>query len=144
MFGDFKLSKSVGNLFGDAFDLFQKGAAIYGALEGDKEKEQTGFMPERQFNFDSRLRSARPTPQYMEAPVGLQAPNIQAAFRYFADNTARDSNLQSIRAANFKASISKKRQNVRPNFSTGGFGTAGMASPRGNRASRARFRSFYG
>ena len=34
---DFKLSKSVGNLFGDAFDLFQKGAAIYGAFEEGKE-----------------------------------------------------------------------------------------------------------
>ncbi len=141
MFGDFKLSKSVSNLFGDAFDLFQKGAAIYGALEADKEEEQTGFMPERKFNFDSRLRSARPTAQAMQAPIGLQAPNIQAAFRYFADNTARDSNLQAIRAANFKAGISKKRQNVRPNFSPGGFGNAGVGSARSNRVGRARFRS---
>ena len=144
MFGDFKLSKVIGKYFGDAFDLFQKGAAVYGALTEDDQKEQTGFMRPgdgRLFNFDSNLRSARPTPQFMEAPIGLKAPNIQAAFRYFADNTARDTNLQSIRAANFKASISKKRQNVRPNFSPGGFGNAGMGSARSNRVGRARFRS---
>ena len=143
MFGDFKLSKIIGKYFGDAFELFQEGAAFLGAITED-EKEQTGFMRPgdgRLFNFDSNLRSARPTPQLMEAPIGLKTPNAQAAFRYFAENTARDANLQSIRAANFKASISKKRQNVNPNFSPGGFGNAGVGSARSNRVGRARFRS---
>ena len=124
MLGDFKLSKSVGKYFGDAYDLFKLGAKFYDAVKAD-EKEEDTFVPRRKFNFDSNLRSARPTPQMMQAPVGLRAPNLQNAFRYFADKTARDVNLASVVARNYKAGMTKKRQNVNPNFAAGGFGNAG-------------------
>ena len=141
MLGDFKLSNSVGKFFGDAYDLFKLGAKFYDAVKAD-EKEEKGFMSNRRpFNFDSNLRSARPTPQMMQAPVGLRAPNLQNAFRYFADKTARDVNLASVVARNYKAGMTKKRQNVNPNFAAGGFGNAGVGSARSNRVGRARFRT---
>jgi len=140
MMGDFKLSKSVGKYFGDAYDLFKLGAKFYDAVKSE-EKEEDTFVPRRKFNFDSNLRSARPTPQMMQAPVGLRAPNLQSAFRYFAENTARDVNLASIAARNYKAGMTKKRQNVSPNFAAGGFGNAGVGSARSNRVGRARFRT---
>ena len=67
-------------------------------------------MPKRQFNFDSRLQSFRGAPQTMEAPVGLRNPNIQTAHRYFAENQAKDTNLQRLVASNYKAGITRKRQ----------------------------------
>lgn len=140
MLGDFKLSKSIGKYFGDAFELFKLGAKFYDAVSSDKE-EDDNFIPRRRYNFDSNLRSARPTPQLMQAPVGLRAPNLQSAFRYFAENTARDVNLASIAARNYKAGMTKKRQNVNPNFAAGGFGNAGVGSARSNRVGRARFRT---
>lgn len=140
MLGDFKLSKSVGKYFGDAYELFKLGAKFYDAVKAD-EQEDDNFIPRRRYNFDSNLRSARPTPQMMQAPVGLRAPNLQNAFRYFADKTARDVNLASIVAKNYKAGMTKKRQNVNPNFAAGGFGNAGVGSARSNRVGRARFRT---
>ena len=140
MLGDFKLSKSVGKYFGDAYELFKLGAKFYDAVKAD-EQEDDNFIPRRRYNFDSNLRSARPTPQMMQAPVGLRAPNLQNAFRYFADKTARDVNLASVVARNYKAGMTKKRQNVNPNFAAGGFGNAGVGSARSNRVGRARFRT---
>tara|TARA_R100000278_G_C5474336_1_gene165724 strand:- start:181 stop:615 length:435 start_codon:yes stop_codon:yes gene_type:complete len=140
MLGDFKLSKSIGKYFGDAYELFKLGAQFIDAVS-PQEKEDDNFIPRRRYNFDSNLRSARPTPQLMQAPVGLRAPNLQDAFRYFADKTARDVNLASIVARNYKAGITKKRQNVNPNFAAGGFGNAGVGSARSNRVGRARFRT---
>tara|TARA_R100001460_G_scaffold69607_5_gene110241 strand:- start:3627 stop:4067 length:441 start_codon:yes stop_codon:yes gene_type:complete len=142
MLKDFKLSKSIGNFFGEAFDLFQMGAKAYDIIEGGKQrKEDDSFIPRKMYNFDSALRSARPTPQMMQAPIGLKNPNLQAAFRYFAQNTARDVNLASLAANNYKASTTRKRQNVGPNFNAGSFGNAGIGSARSNRVGRARFRS---
>ena len=46
MLGDFKLSKSVGKYFGDAYDLFKLGAKFYDAVKAD-EKEERHLCPRR-------------------------------------------------------------------------------------------------
>jgi len=140
MLGEFKLSKSISKFFGDAYDLFQLGSSVVDALDS-KNEDESGFIPKRAFNFDSSLRSARPTAQVMQAPIGLKGPNLQSAFRYFANNTARDVNLASVAAKNYRASLTRKRQNVTPNIAVGSFGSANMASARSNRVARTRFRS---
>ena len=140
MLGDFKLSKSISKFFGDAYDLFQLGLDVTDALDG-KDEDESGFIPKRAYNFDSRLRSARPTAQVTQTPIGLKGPNLQSAFRYFANNTARDVNLASVAAKNYKASLTRKRQNVTPNMTAGSFGSANMTSARSNRVARTRFRS---
>ncbi len=138
----FKLSNSVSNFLSDAVNLFQLGADVATMIQADQEKQES-FIPKRKYNFDSSLRSARPTPQTMEAPIGIRPPNLQAAARFFANNTAKDTNLASLQASSYRAGMSRKRQNVNPNFSTGSFGTTGSGtSARSNRVSRARFRSF--
>tara|TARA_R100001509_G_C4842181_1_gene207062 strand:- start:47 stop:484 length:438 start_codon:yes stop_codon:yes gene_type:complete len=141
MLGDFKLAKSIGKSFSEAYELFKLGAQVADAVLPNERKEDDNFIPRRRYNFDSNLRSARPTPQLMQAPIGLRAPNLQDAFRYFADKTARDVNLASVVAKNYKAGMTRKRQNVNPNFAAGGFGTAGVGSARSNRVGRARFRT---
>ena len=136
----FKLFDSVSNNFGEAWDLFQKGAKFYKDLTAD-EKEEKGFMPKRQFNFDSRLQSFRGAPQTMEAPVGLRNPNIQTAHRYFAENQAKDTNLQRLVASNYKAGITRKRVSTKQTMAVGSFGSADVGSARSSRVSRSTFRS---
>lgn len=137
----FKLFDSVSNNFGEAWDLFQKGAKLYKELTAD-EKEEKGFMPRRKpFNFDSRLQSFKGAPQTMQAPIGLRNPNIQTAHRYFAENQARDTNLQKLVASNYKAGITRKRVSTKQTIGVGSFGSADVGSARSKRVSRSTFRS---
>ena len=136
----FKLFDSVSSNFGDAWQLFQTGAKMYKDLTAN-EKEEKGFMPKRQFNFDSRLQSFRGAPQTMEAPVGLRNPNIQTAHRYFAENQAKDTNLQKLVASNYKAGITRKRVSTKQTMGVGSFGSADVGSARSKRVSRSTFRS---
>lgn len=137
----FKLFDSVSSSFGDAWELFQTGAKIYAGLTAD-EKEEKGFMPKRKpFNFDSNLRSFSGAPQTMQAPVGLKNPNIQTAHRYFAENQARDTNLQKLVASNYKAGITRKRVSTKQTMAAGSFGSADVGSARSKRVSRSTFRS---
>ena len=94
-------------------------------------------MPKRQFNFDSRLQSFRGAPQTMEAPVGLRNPNIQTAHRYFAENQAKDTNLQRLVASNYKAGITRKRVSTKQTMAVGSFGSADVGSARSSRVSRS-------
>lgn len=137
----FKLFDSVSNNFGEAWDLFQKGAQVYKALTADEKKEEKGFMPKRQFNFDSSLRSFRGAPQTMEAPIGLRNANIQAAHRHFAENQAKDTNLQRLVASNYRAGITRKRVSTKQTISAGGYGSVDAGSARSKRVSRSTFRS---
>ena len=136
----FKLFDSVSNNFGDAWDLFQTGAKVYADITAD-EKEEKGFMPKRKFNFDSRLQSFRGAPQTMQAPIGLRNPNIQTAHRYFAENQAKDTNLQKLVASNYKAGITRKRVSTKQTMGVGSFGSADVGSARSKRVSRSTFRS---
>lgn len=136
----FKLFDGISNNFSDAWQLFKTGAKLYADMTAD-EKEEKGFMPKRPFNFDSRLRSFSGAPQRMQAPVGLRNPNIQAAHRYFAENQAKDTNLQKLVAANYKAGITRKRVSTKQTMGVGSFGSADVGSARSKRVSRSTFRS---
>ena len=130
MLKDFKLFKTIGETFGEAFDLFQKGAQIYSAFT-EKEQQGGGFMPKRPFNFDSNLKSFSGAPRTMDAPVGLKNPNIQTAYRYFAENVA----------TNYRAGRMSKSVGTKENIVVGSYGTANMGSARASRVSRTTFRS---
>jgi len=108
----FDFLTSVGDTFGKAWDLFQTGASIYSRLKKDEGEESDSFVPK--YDFGSSLRSARPTPQTMEAPIGLKAPNIQAAYRYFAENVASDRNLQSIKDTSYTPRRTSKIASLSP------------------------------
>jgi hypothetical protein len=136
----FKLFNNISHNFSDAWELFQTGAKAYATFTAD-EKEEKGFMPKRQFNFDSRLQSFRGAPQTMQAPIGLRNPNIQTAHRYFAENQARDTNLQKLVASNYKAGITRKRVSTKQTMGVGSFGSADVGSARSKRVSRSTFRS---
>ena len=137
-----KLFNVVKENFGEAFDLFQTGAQFYTGVAGaDAEKEQGGFMPKKKFNFDSSIPTPRAQLRTMDAPVGLRNPNVQAAYRYFADNVARDTNLSRIVAQNYKAGISRKRVSTKQTIEEGGYGGTTMGSARASRVNRSTFRS---
>ena len=140
MLKDFKLFKTIGETFGEAFDLFQKGAQIYSALT-EKEQQGGGFMPKRPFNFDSNLKSFSGAPRTMDAPVGLKNPNIQTAYRYFAENVSKDTNIQRLVATNYRAGRMSKSVGTKENIVVGSYGTANMGSARASRVSRTTFRS---
>lgn len=137
----FKLFDSVSNNFGDAWKLFQTGAKVYADMTAKEKEEEKGFMPKRQFNFDSRLRSFSGAPQTMQAPIGLRNPNIQTAHRYFAENQAKDTNLQKLVASNYRAGITRKRVSTKQTMAAGSFGSADVGSARSKRVSRSTFRS---
>ncbi len=89
------------NLFKDVKDIFQgikKGATLAKQLGMlDEKKESQGFMAKGpDFNFDSRLQSARPALQTMDQPRGMRLPNMQAMYTYFNNNMAKDVNIQQI------------------------------------------------
>lgn len=138
-----KLFNVVKENFGEAFDLFQMGAQFYTDVAGaDAEKtKQDGFMPKKKFNFDSSIPTPRAQLRTMDAPVGLRNPNVQAAYRYFADNVARDTNLSRIVAQNYKAGISRKRVSTKQTVEEGGYGGTTMGSARASRVNRSTFRS---
>ena len=140
MFKDFKLFKTIGTTFGDAFDLFQTGAQIYSAFT-EKEEESRGFVPKKKFNFDSSIPTPRAQLRTMEAPVGLRNPNIQTAYRFFADNVAKDKNIQKLVATNYRAGRTSKQVSTRENIEVGSYGTANTGSARASRVSRTTFRS---
>lgn len=140
MLKDFKLFKTIGTTFGEAFDLFQTGAKIYKGIT-EKEEESKGFMPKRKFNFDSSIPTPRAQLRTMEAPVGLRNPNIQTAYRFFADNVAKDKNIQKLVATNYRAGRTSKQVSTRENIAVGSYGTANTSSARASRVSRTTFRS---
>lgn len=138
----FKLVASVGENFGEAWDLFQKGAQIYSAFNPEEEESSSaGFMPRKKFDFRSGIPTPRAQMRTMEAPIGLKNPNIQTAFRYFADNVARDTNLKNIVAKNYTAGIMRKRTSTKETMDIGSYGTASAGTARSSRVSRSTFRS---
>lgn len=137
----FKLVASVGENFGEAWDLFQKGAEIYSKFNPEEESSSAGFMPRKKFDFRSSIPTPRAQMRTMEAPIGLKNPNIQTAFRYFADNVARDTNLKNIVAKNYTAGITRKRTSTKETMDIGSYGTASAGTARSSRVSRSTFRS---
>ena len=105
-----------------AFELFKdictllstvkKGARLakqFGMLDSQDEKGQSkGFMgPD--FNFDSRLQSARLNMQTMDAPRGMALPRMDATYTYFKNNLAKEKNIRQIQQTNIPASRPRGR-----------------------------------
>lgn len=103
-----------------AFDLFKdigtiiatvrKGARLakqLGMVGPEAEKQQSrGFMgPD--FNFDSRLQSARLNMQTMDAPRGMALPRMDATYTFFKNNLAKEKNIRQIQQTNVPASRPK-------------------------------------
>ena len=96
----FSFINSVGDTFSKAVEAFKIGSEILGkSREGS---DNRGFIDKHRF---SPMQAAqRPMyPQRMQEPIGLRAPSMKMALRYYADNPAADVNFQSIRTQSYKA-----------------------------------------
>ena len=145
MLEGFDFVTSVANSFKTAHEFFKKGSEKFSETKSFKDiEEESSFMVKKHFQFDSALRSARANMQQMLPPVGMAPPNIQAAYRHFADNTARDRTLQSIRAENYRASRTSKIASTKPTMNVGYQGNVDIGSARQSRVKRTTFRSRLG
>lgn len=140
-----KLLTGVSSFFGEAFDLIQKGAQVYGALSGDdKEEEQQGFMKPDFANF--RTSAARASQRNMDQPFGIRPPiypeNVQNAMRSMAERQLRDSTLQQVR--DVAAVRRSNRINTQPNVKMGSTLDITPAGARAAQVSRARIRNTLG
>lgn len=96
----FSFVNSIGDTFSKAVTAFQIGSEILG--KSREESDNRGFIDKHRFS--PMQASRRPMyPQRMQEPIGLRAPSIKAAIRYYADNPAGDVNFQSIRTQSYKA-----------------------------------------
>tara|TARA_Y100000401_G_C8302887_1_gene215213 strand:- start:67 stop:462 length:396 start_codon:yes stop_codon:yes gene_type:complete len=97
----------------DAFTVIKTGARVLSALS-PKEKETRGFMETiPKFDFGSDLKSTSLQMRNMD-PIQQLPPSIQNAYRYMANNVARDVNLRQIQESSMPARRTAKIASVKP------------------------------
>jgi len=98
----FDLFKDIGTIIATV----RKGARLakeFGMLDEKEQQQSRGFMgPD--FNFDSRLQSARLTMRNMDEPRGMALPRMDATYTYFKNNLAKERNIRQIQQTNIPAS----------------------------------------
>ena len=135
----FGLDAGIGDFFETAFKFIQKGSEVLMAEE--EQQDGRGFVAQRKFNFDSNIPTPQARLREMEAPIGMRQPNIQAAARFFANNQAKDTNINSIKAERFRPARTRKLASTAPNIGVSYNASPTVSSARTARVNRSTFRS---
>ena len=132
----FGLGDGVGNFFDVAFKFIQTGAKVL------EEEEEKGFVQKREkLRLDSNIPMPRAQLREMDAPIGMKPATIQAAARFFANNQARDTNINSIKAERFNPSRSRKIAPTGTTMNVSYNASPSVGSARTARVNRSTFRS---
>jgi len=85
--------------------VVKKGAEVYNQLSS--KDQDTGFAQPRRIDLESNLTAAKAPLREMEKPVGQGIPNMDTAYRYFANNLSRDVNFRYVQGQNY---VAKRRK----------------------------------
>ena len=134
----FGLDVGIGDFFQTAFKFVKLGSQV---LTEEENQDSRGFVDKKRFNFDSSIPTPQARLREMEAPIGMRQPNIQAAARFFANNQARDTNINSIKAERFRPARTRKLASTAPNIGVSYNASPTVSSARTARVNRSTFRS---